>query len=186
MNERYRWQSFILFRRVIFTLSDILLVVLPSFKYMIFAFIHLSSLLVHVSMQPYVIQFNNRAELLMLTSLTSLSVMVATFPDERSIKEHTSISVAITICVMVPIIIVVVYALHMSMSKVRTWRQRLISHLSYNSDNSEPMIGDAHPSSHNNNDGDAPYPPIDDHEPHDHVKEDLGDEQLEQHNNPNQ
>jgi hypothetical protein len=49
----YWWTSMVLLRRVIFTIGDIVLVILPSFKYMIFAFIHLLSLLMHQIIQPY-------------------------------------------------------------------------------------------------------------------------------------
>jgi hypothetical protein len=98
-------------RRVIFTSVDILLVVLPSVKYMIFAFLHLFSLIAHTLIQPYSNTLNNKIEIITLLSLTSLSLMMTAFPDLHLINEHTPINVSIIICVLLPVIGFLMYGI---------------------------------------------------------------------------
>jgi hypothetical protein len=60
IDEAYWWTSLILLRRAVFTLVDVFLVVLPVYKFMIFGFVHLLSLLVHLLIQPYATKFFNQ------------------------------------------------------------------------------------------------------------------------------
>jgi hypothetical protein len=107
----YWWQSFVLLRRAIISMTDIVLVILPSYKYMIFSFLHLLSLLIHVIMQPYITIVFNQVELVTLLSLTSLSVILTAFPDARSIRNEPIIRVLVTLFVVVPMFGFLLYGL---------------------------------------------------------------------------
>jgi hypothetical protein len=101
-----------LLRRVIFTVVDITLVILPSFKYMIFTFIHLLSLVIHIMVQPYATVVYNRIELMTLISLTILSLILTAFPDASTISGYDSVQVLITASVIVPIVIFAMFAVY--------------------------------------------------------------------------
>jgi hypothetical protein len=100
----YWWQSMVLIRRVIFSVVDIAMVVLPHLKFMIFAFIHLLSLFIHQLVAPYQQPFFNQVELITLLSLTSLAVIMTAYPDPRQIQALPAISILITVLVVIPII----------------------------------------------------------------------------------
>jgi uncharacterized membrane protein len=98
-SRAFWWGIMVLFRRVIFTLVDIVLVVLPSFKFMIFTMLHLLSLIIHVLVQPYAKPLFNQAELATLAFLVLLGIILSTFPTPDEIKSFTSIRILISVVV---------------------------------------------------------------------------------------
>lgn len=139
-------------RRVIFSVVDITLVILPSFKYMIFAFLHLISLLVHVLIQPYCTSFFNRVELGSLLALTMLSVILATFPDPKSIQSHPSIQAMITLIVVIPIVAFGMYAMRRTQKIIRLVYQQCRASSRNNSRDSSIKSDLLPPSEHDDDD----------------------------------
>jgi hypothetical protein len=113
----YWWSSFVMLRRVIFTLVEVLLVILPSFKFMIFTFIHLLSLLIHTLVQPYHINLFNKIELITLLSLTSIGVLCTAF-DSHSIANNPTVIALISIFVLVPVIGFMMYGLRQAVTRL--------------------------------------------------------------------
>jgi hypothetical protein len=124
-SSSYWWQSLVLLRRVVFTLVEVLLVILPSFKFMIFGFLHLLSLVIHVIMQPYSTKFFNQMELLTLLSLTSVALIMTAFPDEKTLEKQSSIFILSSIVVLVPVLAFIIHGLRTSIHTIkRCWYNR--------------------------------------------------------------
>jgi hypothetical protein len=124
-SRAFWWQCMVLLRRVVFSMTDLVLSIWPSFKFMSFAFIHLLSLLIHVLVHPYATSLHNNAELLTFTSLTAIAVTVATFPTPTLIESRLIVRVLISILVLAPIILFFLYAVPMGVMKIRLLCRRL-------------------------------------------------------------
>jgi hypothetical protein len=118
----YWWQSWVLLRRIVFTLVDIFMVIWPtSYRYMAFIFIHLISLLIHQQFQPHPPpRKNNESNLntiesCTLVALTSLAILLASNPKTSMISQHISIRIGISSVVAIPTIAFLLFAIYMAL-----------------------------------------------------------------------
>lgn len=94
----YWWVGMVLLRRAIFAVVSLAYLTDSHSGGLVFACLHLVSLLIHIRFQPYASAISNRAEFFTLVSLTVLGMLTATFTDHE-IVSSTSRSVLATLLV---------------------------------------------------------------------------------------
>jgi beta-lactamase regulating signal transducer with metallopeptidase domain len=147
-------------RRILFVMLDLFLAILPSVKYLLFAIVHIITLITHLLVRPSR-QFFNIAETISLSSLSLLAVVMATFPDPqtRAINDinDNQLSAIITILFAIPLLLLALYAINVLASIIRrqccsssssryntrTHRQHTVDY-NDNDDNLDDSTKDAH------------------------------------------